>query len=113
MSTAKASFVVVAALLALGAVAEKSWAYPSPCCRVYCYTPGPAATTQAMGGAQQYRSYSYTPGRRYSYMPGGTSQFGSGSFNRPALGTSSDYRPGPEYSPRQGINSAAFKIRGL
>ncbi len=112
MSTFKRSFVALAALLLVGATAQTSWAGPCRCYRAYSYAPAPAATAQAAGSVQQNRSYSYSPGRRYSYSPG-VSAYGQGSYNRPALGTSSDYRPGPDYSPRQGINSAAFKVRGL
>ena len=118
MSRLKASFVALAAVGLVGAAAQLSWAGPGRCCRVYCYAPAPAAATapattaQAGGSVQQYRSYSYSPGRRYSYSPG-ASVYGQRTYSRPALGTSSDYRPGPDYSPRQGINSAAFKVRGL
>ncbi len=112
MFTFKVTSVALATLMLVGAGAE-CLAKPCQACKVYCYcAPSEAATAQS-AAPSQYRRYSYTPGQRYSYAPSG-SEYGSGRYNQgPALGTGSDYRPGPEYSPQQGINSAEFKIRGL
>lgn len=69
--------------------------------------PSQPGINAARPNTQGTRRYSFTPGgstystRGYSYSPSGT------------LGTNRNYRPGPGYSPRHGINSADFKIKGL
>ena len=55
------------------------------------------------------------PGRRYSLSPSaGVYSAQPYSYSPSAnLGLNRSYNPGPGYSPRQGINRADFKIKGL
>jgi len=104
MSTRKFLSLALAAGLIAGTIAaESSWAAPARSRRVYSYQPRAAASAPAR--IQSNRRYSYSPG-----AVGGTS---SNSANGGTLGLRSTYRPGPGYAPRQGINSAAWKVLGL
>jgi hypothetical protein len=65
------------------------------------------ATAAAPNNRQSTRRYSLSPSAGgYSTQPY--------SYSPPAnLGLNRSYNPGPGYSPRQGINRADFKIKGL
>jgi hypothetical protein len=73
----------------------------------YQRSDAPRATAAAPGNRQSVRRYSLSPSaggystQPYSYSPPAT------------LGLNRSYNPGPGYSPRQGINRADFKIKGL
>ena len=100
MSTRKFFSLALAAGLIAGTIAaESSWAAPARGRRLYSYQPRAAASTPAR--VQSNRRYSYSPGAYSNSANGGT------------LGLRSTYRPGPGYSPRQGVNSAAWKVLGL
>lgn len=68
-----------------------------------------ASSAPAASGAQANRSSQ----RRYSFAPS------AGTYSAPSyspsgtLGINRTYRQGPGYSPRNGINRADFKIKGL
>ncbi len=99
-----AGFAVAALLIAdnaLHAATRLGW---SP--RSYRRSASSApATNSAQANRSSQRRYSFAPGggtySAPSYSPGGT------------LGINRTYRQGPGYSPRNGINRADFKIKGL
>ena len=73
------------------------------------YRRSASSASPAASSAQANRSSQ----RRYSFAPGG------GTYSAPSyspggtLGINRTYRQGPGYSPRNGINRADFKIKGL
>lgn len=97
------SFVFAAALIAATVAAESSWAAPVRGRRIYSYRP--AAAAPALARVQSNRRFSYSPG-----AVGGTYSTPSSGGT---LGLRSTYRQGPGYAPRQGINSANWKVQGL
>lgn len=82
--------------------ATRSWWSPRSYRRGASSAP---ATNSAQANRSSQRRYSFAPGAGTysapSYSPGGT------------LGANRAYRQGPGYSPRNGINRADFKIKGL
>jgi hypothetical protein len=106
MSTSKVFSLALAAGLLVATVAVgTSSAAPVRGRRVYAYQPRAAASAQAR--VQSNRRYSYSPAQSFGRT------YSSPSYDGGTLGLRNDYRPGPGYSPRQGINSAAYKIQGL
>ncbi len=104
MSTGKMFSVALAAALIAGTIAaESSWAAPGRWRRVYSYQPRAAAAAPVRVQSN----------RRYSYVPGAVGGTYSPSTNGGTLGLNNNYRPGPGYAPRQGINSATWKVQGL
>lgn len=97
------SWAAAAALLAGTIFADASWAAPGRGRRVYSYQP--RATASAPSRVQSYR--------RYSFVPGSVGGAYATSTRGAALGLRSTYRPGPAYTPRQGINKANWKVQGL
>lgn len=97
------SFALAATLIVGTVAAESSWAAPTWGRRIYSYRP--AAGASALARVQSNRRFSYSPG-----AVGGTYSTPS---NGGALGLRSNYRQGPGYAPRQGINAANWKVQGL
>lgn len=99
-----AGFAVATLLIADNAsqAATRSWFSPRGYRRSTTAAP---STNSAQANRSSQRRYSFAPGggtySAPSYSPGGT------------LGVNRTYRQGPGYSPRNGINRADFKIKGL
>lgn len=92
----------LAAALVVGTWAGVTVAGPARGRRVFSYRPSAAAPAQARVQSN----------RRYSYSPRAASGDAS-SNDGGTLGLRNSYRPGRAYAPRQGINSANWKIQGL
>lgn len=98
-----AGFAVAALLIADNAsqAATRSWFSPR------CYQRSTTATPST-NSAQANRSSQ----RRYSFAPSGGT-YSTPSYSGGTRGYSGGYNQGSGYSPRNGINRADFKIRGL
>jgi len=107
-------WLIAIALLALTASDSLVFAVARPRCTPRSYQRGTTAVVPSQPGATAARPNTQST-RRYSYAPGGAAYSTGGySYSPPStLGTNRSYRPGPGYSPRNGINSADFKIKGL
>jgi len=102
MSTGNLFSLALAAALIAGTMAAESSAAPGRGRRIFSYRPSAVAPAQAR--VQSNRRFSYSPG-----AAGGSSSADNGG----TLGLRRSYRPGPAYAPRQGINSATWKVEGL
>lgn len=88
--------------------AARGW-WSARCYRRSTTAAAAPSAAAAPNAAQANRSVQ----RRYSFAPSQTYSAPAYAPSRNSPGMNGSYRPGPGYSPRNGINRADFKIRGL